>query len=56
MRGASWGLPEALGRFQGPRDALGVRGASWKQGERAGGFLRPQGCSGVREVRGVTWE
>ena len=30
---ASWGLPEAPGRFQGPRDALGAREASWKQGE-----------------------
>ena len=41
----SWGLSEAQGRFQGPRDALGARGASWKQGEQTGGFLRPQGGS-----------
>ena len=38
-RGASWGLPKAPGRFQGPRDTQGERGASW---ELAGGFLRPQ--------------
>ena len=29
-REASWRLPEAPGRFQGPRDAQGARGASWE--------------------------
>ena len=49
-RGASWGLPEAPGRFQGPRDALGAKGASWEQ---AGGFLRSQ--EGSRDP-GMFWE
>ena len=46
-RGVSWGLPEAPGRFQRPRDGLG---ASWEQ---AGGFLRPQ--EGTRDP-GMLWE
>ena len=29
----SWGLPEAPGRFQGPRIAEGARGVSWEQEE-----------------------
>ena len=35
-RRASWGLPEAPGRFQGSRDALGAKGASLEQGKQAG--------------------
>ena len=50
--GASWGLSEAPGRFQGPRDGLGARGVSWEQGKQAGGFLRPQ--EGSRD-RGMLW-
>ena len=32
-RGVSWGLPEASGRSQGPRDA---QGASWGEGSELG--------------------
>ena len=31
-RGARWGLSEAPGRFQGPRDAQGVNRASLESG------------------------
>ena len=33
VRGVSWGLPKAPGKFQGPRYAQGARVASWEQGE-----------------------
>ena len=65
-RGASWGLPKAPGRFQGPRDAqgegskLGARGVSWEHWEQAGDFLKPHGFSrdpwifqGPRDAQGV---
>ena len=65
VRGASWGLPQALGRFQGPRDALGareqadskgsklgVRGVSWKLPEALGRFQGPKAALGAR---GATW-
>ena len=68
-RGASWGLPEAPGRFQGPRHALGARGASWEWGEQAGSkgsklgaswgpskVPRTQGCSGSKGSKlGASW-
>ena len=33
VRGVSWGLPKAPGKFQRPRDAQGAREASWGQGK-----------------------
>ena len=35
-KGSKLGFPEVPGRFQGSRDAQGVRGASWERGEQAG--------------------
>ena len=41
----SWKLPKIPGRFQGPRDAQGMRGVSWglpeaQEGSRDPGILR----------------
>ena len=49
-RGASWGLSEVPGRFQGPRDVLGAREASWGLSEVPGRFQRPRDGLGAREV------
>ena len=65
----SWGLPEAPGRFQGPRDAqgvresecskLGARGASWGLSEVLERFQRlrdAHGTRGSKGVSGASWE
>ena len=55
----SWELPEALGRFQGPRDAPGVReskvvarGASWELPETPGMCQGPRNAHGAS---GASW-
>ena len=55
MRGLSWGLPKAPGKFQRPRDAQvarGSRGVSWGFPEASG---RSQGPRDAQGVRGASW-
>ena len=60
VRGASWELPEAPGRFQESQKCsgskgskLGVRGASWELPEAPGRFQEPRDAVGAR---GARWE
>ena len=56
MRGLSWGLSKAPGKFQKPRDAQGARGArrvSWGFPEASGRSNGPRDAQGVR---GASWE
>ena len=56
MRGVSWGLHKAPGKFQRARDvqqARGARGVSWGFPEASG---RSQGPRDAQGVRGASWE